>query len=291
MNRLSILAIFLLLLYSCSDDSSKTEQAIGPQNIQVDIEIKGAHDGNLFGDGSGVVYLRVKAENTNQFKVIYEGTEIIRSTSEYYDYRFHAKEPGIHEYELEIQAINTKLNLSTSKLIRFEVNKVYQIPENLYNTLMLGDKKWKIAREMRGHVAYGPETLYSYTWSVNEEINKYASMYDDIYVFGYQSLTHETNGTIVGKVNALSNDFGGISEKGNEDDEYENYPLQGYSASWKYSPGGSKFGYLHLDKKAFFGSYVGGTHIYEILGHGETKLVLRTLSADGDYWYFRLTTE
>jgi len=284
-----LLLIFSIFLFSCSDDSNEPEQYKGPQNIQVDIEIKGAHDGNLFGDGSGVVHLWVGAENTNQLKVIYDGTELLKSTAGYYD--FIAKDPGIHEYEVEIIANNTTLNLSTSKLIRFEVNKVYQIPESLYKTLILGDKKWKIAREMIEHVAYGPETIYSFTWSVNEEINKYASMYDDIYVFGYQLLTHETNGTIVGKVNPLSNDFGGISEKGNEDDEYENYPLQSYSTSWKYSPGGSKFGYLHLDGKAFIGSYVGGTHIYEILGHGETKLVLRTLSADGNYWYFRLTTE
>ncbi|MEL4456528.1 hypothetical protein [Lutimonas vermicola] len=289
MNRLSILAIFLFLLYSCSDDSSKTEQAIGPQNIQVDIEIKGAHDGNLFGDGSGVVYLRVKAENTNQFKVIYEGTEIIRSTSEYYDYGFYAKEPGIHEYELEIQAINTKLNLSRSQFVNIKVNKIYPVPENLFANLMVGNKKWRIDTSVDRPVTTRTPSgeVISHTVQLNE---KYDAMYDDTYKFGYLSLIHETNGHIVGNVNSLSQDFGAVDEEVNDDNEYEDYPLESYSASWMYSP--SKEGWnLHMSDQGFIGSYVGGDHVYEIMWHSKRQFMVRTIGADGNYWHFLMTSE
>lgn len=283
MNRVFLFLIATSLLFSCSDDSLDNEDALRPGDIEINIEIKGS-DRNLVGDGSGVVYIWVRAENTDQFKAFYNGTEIIRGETKSY-FRFIAKDPGTYKYEVEIQAINTTSKLSRSKLVSFTVNKYYPIPESLYKNLMTGDKKWRIDTSVDSPVSV--RSVSGEYIEHNLEMGKYALMYDDRYVFGFESLKHETMGQIVGKEGPLTQDFGTVSDEANENGEYENYPMESYSTNWLFSEGWK----LHLEGKAFIGSYVGGNHVYEIQWHSPTQFLVRTLGADNNYWYFLMTSE
>jgi len=287
MKRILVLFLFACAFYSCSDNSSEEEQILGPKDLEVDLEFKGNYSGidDGTGDGSGVVYIWVKAKNTNQFKVTHEGSELIKSYSGYY--RFIGKKPGINQYEVVVEAINTETNLSISKTVSFEVEKIYTIPESLFANLMVGNKKWRIDKEASRHVQTGPGTSDEITWHTHENESKYASMYDDTYEFGYQNMIHETNGEVVGKVEPLHQDFGPIEQNANDDGEYVNYPLGGYTTSWLY--GGDWT--LHMDGKGFIGSYVGGDHVYKIMSHSKTRFAIKTLDAEGNYWYFVLTSE
>ena len=284
MNRGLLILFAAFLICSCSDDSNDTEQYLGPGNIEVEVELKGSHDAKLLGDGSGVVYIWVKAKNTDQFKVYSDGIELRRYSSGYF--RFIANKPGIHEYEVEIQATNTTHNLSKSKMILFKVNKIYSIPESLYKNLMLGNKKWRIDTSVDKPVTI--KTVSGEYLGHNLEMEaKYASMYDDVYEFGFESITHKTMGQIVGKEGPLNQDFGSISDEANEDGEYENYPMESYSTNWLYAGDWT----LNFEGKGFIGSYVGGNHVYEIQWHSSTQFQVRTLGDDNNYWYFLLTSK
>lgn len=286
MKRILFLLIVVSIYSSCSDDSNETEQIQEPEIFEINVTMVGANKENMQGDGNGVVYLEFKVRNANRVMVFHEGTEIPRNYGNNFEYTFIAEKPGIHFYEVEVLAENVSTNQSSTKLIRFEVLKIYKMPDLLYQILVLDKKQWRIEKEVDNHVMMDPANSDSTGYGTHPDESKYANMYDDTYLFGFQSMVHETNGEIVGKINPLKQDFGVISETPNKDEEYENYPLESYTTSWMYSPWG-----LHMDGKGFIGSYVGGNHVYEMMWITRTHFLMRTIGADGNYWYFKLTSE
>lgn len=284
MKKCLFLLAMVLFQLSCSNDSEDEVENLGPGNIEVEVDIKGSHSGNLYGDGSGVVYLWIKAENTDKVEVYYDDVEIRRRTAGYFG--FYAKEPGVQEYELEIEALNSKLNLSKRKTVRFEVRKTYQIPDLLYKNLFIGNKKWRIdtRRDRPISIKTSGGAVVEPSIDIRE---KYESLFDDYYVLGAESFRHETKGKIVGKSDQLDNDFGPIAGEPNADGEYENYPMDSYEGNWAYADNWT----FIIEGKGFLGSYVGGNQVYEIQTHSETYFIIRTLGADGNYWSYYMTCE
>lgn len=283
MRRVNSIFLLLFFIFSCSDDM-EPEQSTDPSDIEVtELVIVGAHKHNPYGDGNGVVYLWVKAKNSDQIKVLYNGVELERRRGA--EFFFRADRPGIHEYELEIQAFNTSSNCSISKFVVVEVNRIFPIPEQLYSDVMVGDKKWRVNPESQMPVWVETAAGEFIMWIGKD--SRYEAMYDDVYTFGEQSIMHQTNGQIVGKEGPLNEDFGEILDEINENGDYLNYPLESYSANWLHAGEGT----FIMEDRGFIGSYVGGNHIYEIQRHSDFNLLVRTLGADGNYWYFSMTSE
>lgn len=284
MRRSLFLLAIVLFHISCSNDSEDEVQNLGPDNIEVEVDIKGSHSGNLYGDGTGVVRLWVTAKNSDKVEVYFKGDEIRRNITGYFG--FYAKEPGVQEYEVEIVATNSALNISKSKTIRFEVRKTYQIPDLLYKNLFVGNKKWRIDTRRNRPISIktsGGEVVES---SIDIQ-EKYESLFDDYFVLGIESFRHETQGKIVGKSDQLDNDFGPIAEEPNADGEYENYPMDSYEGKWAYADNWT----FIIEGNGFMGSYVGGNQVYEIQTHSATYFIIRTLGADGNYWSYKMTCE
>jgi beta-glucanase (GH16 family) len=117
------------------------------------------------------------------------------------------------------------------------------------------------------------------------------AMYDDRHILKADlGFTHETNSFIYGKGVPLRSDLGPIPDEPNELDEYENYPLETYSETWSYSESNGK-PRIHLSDDGFFGFYVGGDHVYEIVRQTETSMTLKTVGFDDNAWFVILSSE
>lgn len=116
-------------------------------------------------------------------------------------------------------------------------------------------------------------------------------MYDDVFVLKSDlGFTHDTKSFVFGKAEPLSNDFGSIPDTPNDDDEYENYPLETYSGTWSYSESNGR-PRIHMSDNGFFGFYVGGDHVFEIMNQTETTMTLKTVGFDDNGWFVILTSE
>lgn len=281
--------LFLGLVASCSGDGDDTEQALAPKNLQVTTEVKGADGQNPAGDGSGEVTFKAAAENAVRYSIRYDGQESTMSNG---SYTMVFDDPGTNKYEVEIKAFNSS-NTSIQKNVSVDVLREYEIPDALLTILTGNDKKeWRIKSEAQGHMGVGPKTSrFPEYWEAQPFEKENTSMYDDVFILkADKSFTHETNSFVFGKAEPLSSDFGSIPDTPNGDDEYENYPLEAYSGTWSYSESNGN-PRIHFSDNGFFGFYVGGDHIYEILEQTETSLTLKTVGWDDNGWFFIISSE
>ncbi len=283
--------LFVGFIVSCSGDSDgdDTDQALAPKNLQVTVEVKGAEGGNPQGDGSGEVKFSATAENATRYTITYDGRETVMSGG---SYTMIFDDPGVNTYQVEIKAYNSE-NVSINKSVSVDVLREFQVPEALMELLTGGNmKQWRIKSEAQGHLGVGPKVSSSPEYYSAQPFEKdYTAMYDDAYILrADMSFTHETGSFVYGKADPLRNDLGSIPEAPNADEEYENYPLDPYSGTWSYSEvnGRSR---IHLSGNGFFGFYVGGDHVYEIISQTETSLSLKTVGWDDNGWFIIMSNE
>ncbi len=287
------LTAFLLigLVSGCSGDSDgdEADQALAPKNLQVTTEIKGSDSQNPAGDGSGEVTFKATAENAVRYTLKYDGRETVMGNG---SYTIVFDDPGTNSYQVEIRAFNSA-NASISKSVSVQVLREFVIPEALM-TLLTGDdkKEWRIKSEAEGHMGVGSKVSSSPEfWQAQPFEKDYTAMYDDTYVLkADMGFTHETGSFVYGKAEPLRNDLGSIPDAPNADQEYEFYPLDPYSGTWSYSEANGR-PRIHLSGKGFFGFYVGGDHVYEIVGQTENSLSLKTVGWDDNGWFFIMSSE
>ena len=287
------LTAFLLIGFAsgCSGDSDgdEADQALAPKNLQVTTEIKGSDSQNPAGDGSGEVTFKATAENAVRYTLKYDGRETVMSNG---SYTIVFDDPGTNSYQVEIRAFNSA-NASISKSVSVQVLREFVIPEALM-TLLTGDdkKEWRIKSEAEGHMGVGSKVSSSPEfWQAQPFEKDYTAMYDDTYVLkADMGFTHETGSFVYGKAEPLRNDLGSIPDAPNTDQEYEFYPLDPYAGTWSYSEANGR-PRIHLSGKGFFGFYVGGDHVYEIVGQTENSLSLKTVGWDDNGWFFIMSSE
>ena len=286
-----IIALFLGIFIACSGDSDgdDTDQALAPRNLQVSTEIKGADGQNPAGDGSGEVTFQATAENAVRYTIRYDGKESVMTNG---SYTMVFDDPGTNTYDVEVKAFNSA-NASISKAVSVQVLREYEIPEALLTFLTGDDKKeWRIKNETTGHLGVGPKDSRFPEFYEAQPLEKFlTSMYDDVFILeADQDFTHDTKSFVFGKAEPLTDDFGSIPDMPNGDDEYENYPLEAYSGTWSYSESNGR-PRIHMSDNGFFGFYVGGDHVFEIMNQTETTMTLKTVGFDDNGWFVILTSE
>lgn len=285
------IALFLGLFIACSGDSDgdDTDQALAPKNLQVTTQIKGSDGQNPAGDGSGEVTFQATAENAVRYTIRYDGKESVMTNG---SYTMVFDDPGTNTYDVEVKAFNSA-NASISKAVSVQVLREYEIPEAFLTFLTGNDKKeWRIKNETTGHLGVGPKDSRFPEFYEAQPLEKFlTSMYDDVFILeADQGFTHDTKSFVFGKAEPLSNDFGSIPDTPNGDDEYENYPLETYSGTWSYSESNGR-PRIHMSDNGFFGFYVGGDHVFEIMNQTETSMTLKTVGFDDNGWFVILTSE
>lgn len=286
-----IIALFLGLFIACSGDSDgdDTDQALAPKNLQVTTQIKGSDGQNPAGDGSGEVTFQATAENAVRYTIRYDGKESVMTNG---SYTMVFDDPGTNTYDVEVKAFNSA-NASISKAVSVQVLREYEIPEALLTFLTGDDKKeWRIKNETTGHLGVGPKDSRFPEFYEAQPLEKFlTSMYDDVFILeADQDFTHDTKSFVFGKAEPLTDDFGSIPDTPNGDDEYENYPLEAYSGTWSYSESNGR-PRIHMSDNGFFGFYVGGDHVFEIMNQTETTMTLKTVGFDDNGWFVILTSE
>lgn len=286
-----IAAIFLLI--SCGQNQVYNfGTIITPSNIKITATIFGATVDNPFGDGSGKVTFSATANDAITYKYIFEGEESMApSGSKTYNFGI----TGTHTYAVTVVAIGTG-GVGSSDTKEVEVFASYAPPADLLKMLTNNSSRtWRIKAESPGHFGLGPVGgLIPGEWfsaAANDKVG--LGMYDDKYIFNNDgTFTHTTNDNIYGKAIPMTQDLGG--DQGltpNSNDEFENYPLPNYSASWALSaPGGQET--LSLTGVGFIGFYVGGSHQYKIMTRSANEMLLKTTDWNSGFdWWFILVAD
>lgn len=288
---------FILLLVGCNEKDYDFGEIVTPTNLEVAYEIIGANAENPYGDGSGTVKFSAKATNAITYKFIYNGEAVV-APSGTHTYNFSTT--GTHKHTVTVEAIGTA-GVSSSKSEEAEVLVLYAAPEDLLKMLVgESERVWRIKAESPAHMGVGPEAETSPVWwSASPSEKASTGMYDDRYIFKKDgSFVHITNsvndangtdvsGTVFGQATSLNRDYGdqGTADGG----EYENYPLDDYTAKWSLSaPKGQET--LTLTGKAFFGYYV-GAQSFSILSRSATEMTVKCIGDDGNAWFFILTNQ
>lgn len=295
--------IFLLfiasafLFNSCDDKDYEFGDIVTPTDLQISYEIIGASAENPYGDGSGTVKFSAKASNAITYKFTYNGEGNVAPSGEH-TYNFSST--GVKKYAVTAEAIGTG-GVSASKSVEVEVLVLYAPPADLLQ-MLVGDssRTWRIKAEVPAHMGVGPaDEVTPIWWTAGPSEKASTGMYDDRYIFNKDgSFTHITNsvndangtdvsGTVFGQSGSLNKDYG---DQGTPDGgEYENYPLDDYTAKWSLSaPNGQET--LTLTGKAFFGYYV-GAQSFSILSRSATEMTVKCIGDDGNSWFFILTNQ
>ncbi|WKK65131.1 glycoside hydrolase family 16 protein [Lutimonas zeaxanthinifaciens] len=285
-----LVLIGLFVLISCGGDSEEiTPPAVVVKNLNVTFDIQGATSENPEGDGSGKVTFNATADNATSYILEYDGNSQNMVNGEL---TVTFDDPGIQDYSVKVTATGSG-GSKASKNVDVKVKREYEVPDDLLELLTNNSsQKWRVQAEVTGHFGVGPEgaTVPEYYKAQSFE-KDFSGMYDDEFVFDQdKSFDHITGGTVYGKAGPLEDDLGSTSEPVNDEDEYENYPLNDYSGTWNYGFIDGRET-LYLSDFGFLGFYVGGTHAYTILQRTETAMVLRTYGADELSWFILLSTE
>ena len=291
---LMLTALVTIAVYtSCSDDDSDPPVTPLPSNLEVAVNISGKSDATPNGDGTGEVTFTASADNATSYRIRFEGAEVSMPNG---TYNVTFELPGVNSYEVEVVALNSE-NKSISEMVRVDVVRNYPMPNALKELLGKGqqDVAFRVKSEATGHMGIGPaDATTPDWWAAGPGEKDFTSMYDDRYKFGEQAngntLQISTEGYVYGKAIPLTRDFGASGVAPNAEEEIEFYPLNDFTEPLYYSEidGVQR---LHLDGNGFFGFYVGGDHVYEILDATENDLVLKTIGWDNNAWFIILTKE
>ena len=279
-----ILGLFLALAFfaSCEEETFEFGDITAPSNLQITADIVG-QDINPTGDGSGVVHLKVTADNAITYKFIYNGAETTTASGEM-TYSFGTT--GTETYTITVLAYGTA-GLSSSESVQLDVLVVYEPPADLL-TMLTGDstKTWRIKAEATGHFGVGPgDGFEPVWWSAAPNDKDGWGAYDDTFVFNVDgTFSHFTNGDTFGKLPAMAADLGGDQGLVGDSNDESVYALDNYEESWSLSaPDGQET--LTFSNIGYHGFYVGGNHSYMIQARSENEMSLRTIGAGGLAWY------
>ncbi|UCE94064.1 MAG: family 16 glycosylhydrolase [Flavobacteriaceae bacterium] len=278
------------VLISCGGDGEDmTPPPVVVKNLNVTFEIQGASSENPEGDGSGKVTFNATADNATSYRLEYDGNSQNMINGEL---TVTFEDPGVQDYSVKVTATGSG-GSQASKNVEVKVKREYEVPDDLLKLLTNnGSQKWRVQAEVTGHFGVGPKEATVPEFYKAQSFEKdFSGMYDDEYVFDQdKNFDHKTGGTVYGKADPMEDDLGSTSEPVNDDDEYENYPLDDYKGTWAYGFSNGRET-LYLSDFGFLGFYVGGTHAYTIIQRTETAMVLRTEGADELSWFILLTTE
>lgn len=284
----SLFVIAALVLTACEDENYELGDINAPSNLQVSADIVGVDIDNPFGDGSGTVNFAAISDNVITYKYAYDGNEVLAPSG---TATINFSNTGVHTYAVTVIAVGTG-GVTSSVTIEVEVWADYSPPADLLDMLTGGSERtWRVLAEGAGHFGVGPADGFEPIWWSAAPFEKAGlGGYDDTFIFNIDgSFTHVTNGNTFGKLEYMANDLDG--DQGRTPDsngEVDNYLWDNYSEGWTLTaPGGQET--LTFSNIGYHGFYAGGDHSYMILERSENEMSIRTIGADGNAWYGKLT--
>lgn len=292
-----ILATFLFtgtLLSACKKEEYSFGELVAPKDVTLTTAITGATTAAPTGNGSGEVSITLTAGSVITYKVDYgDGiTEIVPSGSIKHKY----SEPGTKDYTITVNAIGTGgLTSTVSKKVRVFVD--FQIPANILASLTGGATKvWVSDKEADGHFGVGaPDTFFPNYYSATPNQRSGDNAYDDEITF-----EKDASNNIYMTVNNKGASFSiGASTSF--------YGFTGGDGSYAINTGGrKKLAFANATSASTSsnstriqftvpgnGIIVFGTGgvTYEIISATATTVNLRSIGADGNAWYQKLTVK
>lgn len=280
--------LLVLLFSSCSKDNYEFGDIVAPTNFTITPEIVGIDATHPYGDGSGVVNIKVTADNAITFKYIFNGQEFVSASGEK---QFLFDKRGVNKYTITVVA-NGKGGVSSSTTFEVEVFAEYSPPADLV-TMLTNDssRTWRIKAEANSHFGLGPvggSVVNEYYGApANSKAN--TGMYDDRFTFNSNgTFSHNTgiDGTVFGRKVLIEqlNGPGGTAD-GND---ILQYPYASYSGPYALTAP-NNVETINLPGLGFMGYYTGGNHQYRIFSRSANEMVLSTVDGNNEFeWWFVL---
>lgn len=306
-NIITFVALSSLILLGCQDDDNSIGNIVAPSNIVIDVEIIGADAENPNGDGSGLVNLRVTADNVISYKFAYgDGTTQIVPTGEFTK-RYTSV--GLNTYNFVVSAIGTG-GLSTTATTEIEVFSSFDDPEaKQFLTGGEGSSKtWYWAAAEPEHLGVGgivdisPDSYWLPTFFAAQPFQFAANQasacfYEDEFTFsmdanGQVTYVYNNNGGTF--FNVANQDIvgGSVGEDRCFEFDTSGTSIVSLFPSEQNLPEGQSTGtVMNLSNNNFMGYYVGASD-YEILEISDNFLRVRTLDVGNPVlaWYHIFTT-
>ncbi len=306
-NIITFVALSSLILLGCQDDDNSIGNIVAPSNIVIDVEIIGADAENPNGDGSGLVNLRVTADNVISYKFAYgDGTTQIVPTGQFTK-RYTSV--GLNTYNFVVSAIGTG-GLSTTATTEIEVFSSFDDPEaKQFLTGGEGSSKtWYWAAAEPEHLGVGgivdisPDSYWLPTFFAAQPFQfaanqSSACFYEDEFTFsmdanGQVTYVYNNNGGTF--FNVANQDIvgGSVGEDRCFEFDTSGTSIVSLFPSEQNLPEGQSTGtVMNLSNNNFMGYYVGASD-YEILEISDNFLRVRTLDVGNPVlaWYHIFTT-
>lgn len=105
-------SLFSTLALSCSggnEDDPINPDNVTPSNLTLDINIVGANNSNIYGDGTGVVNFKATATNAANYGFVIDNQSEVKNINGTYQYTFNKIE-GIENHEIKVIAYSSSNN-------------------------------------------------------------------------------------------------------------------------------------------------------------------------------------
>lgn len=164
-----------LAIIACKEEDYTMGDLTQPSNLVITTTVVGQNTTNPYGDGSGVVKIKVKADNASSYKIGYSEVDNLNSSptfelvnSEIITKKFNTQ--GDVKYRITVIA-NGKGGTSTVGTKEIIVKSVYNVDPVIVTKLTNNaSKTWKVDQSVAGHFGVGPWSSSSVSpewWSAN----------------------------------------------------------------------------------------------------------------------------
>lgn len=286
---LGLCSIWLLFsITSCKKDEYSFGAMKTPSALAITTTIAGVDVANPTGNGTGAVAIKVTATDALTYKVDFGDGNIQMVPSGVVNYKYTS--PGTNNYTISVNVIGTGGIISTiSKKVTVFV--AFTIPSDILQNITGGASKiWICDKATDGHFGVGPNDGFSPIWyaaGANSRAND--GFYDDEATFSKDannnvSIDLDNKGTtfVLGAAVSYYGLTGAegqfpISTKGVKKLSFMNATSASTAANStriQFSVPGNGLVLIGM-----------GSNMYEILSLTSTKMILRTIGADGLAWY------
>lgn len=305
----SLLFLFSIFLIACKEEEYTMGTLIQPSNLTINTTIVGQSTANPNGDGSGVVKIKVDADNASAYKIGYTEVDNLNSTpvfelinSEVVTKKFNTL--GDIKYRITVIAYG-KGGTSTVATKDITVKSVYNVDPTIVTKLTNNaTKTWKVDQSVSGHFGVGPWSPSSVSpewWSAGPD--EKAGCCNCFYTARF---TFKKDGATSYSIQVATPD--GAFTKTGSLTSLPGIPGSGAEGCYSYGGGSGSFAFIEstsgvvststspttktsilLSSPSTFIGYGALKNEYEILVINDNYLYLRVRGTEtGNAWYLKL---
>ncbi len=288
-----IVAATLAGVSGCKKETYQFGELKAPADLALTTSVVGADAANPNGDGSGSVVITAASKNALSYSIDFGDGTTKMVPSGTTTYKFTT--PGTKTYTVTVNAIGTGGAMSTSSK-QVTVFVAFEIPADMLAALTGGSSKvWVTDKEANGHFGVGPADQFAPIWYEAGPNSREACAYDDEITF-----TLAPNNTITMSIDNKGTSFStgaatGVYGFSGGDGCYAintaaTRPLAFANATSGSTSAVSTGIQFSVPGNGIINFGTGGT-VYEIIRYTANTLFLRSIGADGNAWYQKLTVK